>query len=56
MRSVFNCHNIVKHTKFYLGWLSFNVASAGNAVGWFKRALQVFQLLLCDECYENVYT
>jgi hypothetical protein len=29
--SVLNCHNITKHTEFYLGWLRFNVTSIGNA-------------------------
>jgi hypothetical protein len=38
MYSVLNCHNVVKHTEFNLGYLRFNVTSSGNA-GCFKEAL-----------------
>jgi hypothetical protein len=30
MYSAFDCHNVVKQTEFYLGWLRFNVTSTGN--------------------------
>jgi hypothetical protein len=56
MYSVLNYHNIARHTEFYLGYLRFNVASTGNA-GCFKKIFtMVFQMLLCGECHENVYT
>jgi hypothetical protein len=54
MYSVLNCHNVARHTEFYLGLLRFNVTSTGNA-GCFKRSFTlVFQMLLCGEYYENV--
>jgi hypothetical protein len=31
MYSILNCHNVAKDTKFYLGYLWFNVTSASNA-------------------------
>jgi hypothetical protein len=31
MYTVLNCHDIGKHTEFYLGYLLFNVVSIGNA-------------------------
>jgi hypothetical protein len=31
----FNCHNVAKHTEFYLGLLRFNVTLTGNA-GYFQ--------------------
>jgi hypothetical protein len=31
MYSVLNCHNIAKHTEFYLGKLRFNATFTGNA-------------------------
>jgi hypothetical protein len=37
MHSVLNCHNVAKHTEFYLGQLRFNVTSTGNA-GCFKKS------------------
>jgi hypothetical protein len=53
---VLNCHNVAKHTEFYLGYLRFIVTFTGNA-GCFKRSFtMVFKILLCGECYENVYT
>jgi hypothetical protein len=30
MHSVLKCHNIAKHTEFYLGYLWFDVTSIGN--------------------------
>jgi hypothetical protein len=55
MNSVLNCHNVARHTKFYLGYVGFNVAFTGNA-GCLKKSFMVFQMLLCGECYENIYT
>jgi hypothetical protein len=56
MCSVLNCHNVAKHIEFYLRLFQFNVTSTGNA-GRFKKSFTiVFQMLLCGECYENVYT
>jgi hypothetical protein len=52
----FTCHNVANHPEFCLGWLLFNVTFTGNA-GCFKNNFTVvFQMLLCGECYENVYT
>jgi hypothetical protein len=31
MQTVLNCHNVAKHTEFYLGQLLFNVTLTGNA-------------------------
>jgi hypothetical protein len=56
MCSVLDCDNVAKHTEFYLGWLRFNVTSNGNE-GCFKKSCTViFKMLLCGECYGNVYT
>jgi hypothetical protein len=56
MYSVLNCHNAVKYTKFYLRLLRFDVTFTGNA-GYFKNIFtMLFQMLLCGEWYENVYT
>jgi hypothetical protein len=50
--SVLNCHNVAKHTEFCLTF----IGNAGNA-GCFKKSFtSVFQMLLCGECYGNVYT
>jgi hypothetical protein len=56
MYSVLNCHSVAKHTEFYLGQLRFNVTSTGNAGSFKKNFTVVFQILLCGEGYENVYT
>jgi hypothetical protein len=37
MYSVLNCHNVAKHTEFYLGQLRFNATCTGNA-GCFKKS------------------
>jgi hypothetical protein len=56
MYSVLNSHNVEEHIEFYLGLLRFNVTFTGNA-GCLKRSFtMVFQMLLCEGCYENVYT
>jgi hypothetical protein len=56
MYSVLNCHNVAKHTKFYMKYLRFNATFTSNA-GCFKKSFTVvFQMFLCGECYENVYT
>jgi hypothetical protein len=31
MYSVLNCHNVAKHTQFYLGYLRFSMIFTGNA-------------------------
>jgi hypothetical protein len=36
MYGVLNCHNVARHTEFYLGQLRFNVTSIANA-GSFKN-------------------
>jgi uncharacterized protein YaaR (DUF327 family) len=38
MCSVLNCHNVAKHTEFYLGELRSSVTSTGNAV-CFKKSV-----------------
>jgi hypothetical protein len=49
MYGILNCHNVANHTEFYL-------TSSGNA-GCLKNSFtMVLQMLLCIECYENVYT
>jgi hypothetical protein len=56
MYNVFYCHYVAKHNEFYLGWLRLDATSNGN-IGYFKKSFTiVFQMLLCGECYENVYT
>jgi hypothetical protein len=56
MYSVLNCHNVAKHAEFYLGQLRFEVTSTGNT-GCFRKSFRmVFQMLLCSERRENVYT
>jgi hypothetical protein len=56
MCSVLNCHNVAKHTEFYLRELRFNVNYTDNG-GCFKRSFTtIFQMLLCGECYENIHT
>jgi hypothetical protein len=53
MYSILRCHNVEKHTEFYLGNLRFNLTSTGN-VGCFKiSAAMTFQILLYGECYES---
>jgi hypothetical protein len=47
MYSVLNRHNVAQR---------FNVTSTGNAGCLKNNFTMVFQMLLCDECYENVYT
>jgi hypothetical protein len=42
--NVLNCHNVAKHTEFYLWELQFNVTSNGNA-GYYKKSF-TFQMLL----------
>jgi hypothetical protein len=37
MYSVLKCHNVAKHTEFYLGYLRLNVTSTGNA-GFFRKS------------------
>jgi hypothetical protein len=45
--SVINCHDVAKHTEFYLVQLHFNVTSTGNA-GCLKMSFtMVLQMLLC---------
>jgi hypothetical protein len=56
MYSVLNYYTVAKHTEFYLGLLRFSVTCTGNAGCFKKRPTVVFQMLLCGECYENVYT
>jgi hypothetical protein len=56
MYSVLNGYNVAKHTEFYLEHLRFNVTSPGNARCFKKSFTTVLQMLLCGECYENVYT
>jgi hypothetical protein len=55
MYSVLNCHNVARHTEFYLGLLRFNVTSTANAGCFRKSFTMVLQTLLCGECYQNVY-
>jgi hypothetical protein len=55
MNTVLSRHNVEKYTEFYLGKLRFNVTSTGNAECFTKSFTMVFQMLLCGECYENVY-
>jgi hypothetical protein len=52
----FNCHNVGKRTEFILEWLRFNLTSTSTAGCLKKPFTVVFQMLLCGECYENVYT
>jgi hypothetical protein len=54
--SVLNCHNVAKHNEVYMGKLRFNVTFTGNAGCFKKRLTMAFQMLLCGECYKNVYT
>jgi hypothetical protein len=56
MCSALNYHNVANYTNFYLGLLRFNVTSTGNAGCLKKRFTMIFQMLLCGECFENVYT
>jgi hypothetical protein len=56
MYSVLNYHNVAKYIEFYLGYIRFNATSTSNA-GCFKNSFTMaFQMLLCGECYESVYT
>jgi hypothetical protein len=45
MHSVLNCHNVAKHTEFYLGQLRFIVTSIGNA-GCLKKSFTNFKATL----------
>jgi hypothetical protein len=56
MYCVFNCHNVARHTKFYVGQLWFNMTSTGKARCIEKSVTKGFQMLLRGKCYENVYT
>jgi hypothetical protein len=56
MHSILKYRNIAKHAKFCLGYLWFNVTSPGNARCFKSSFSMVFQMLLCGECYENIYT
>jgi hypothetical protein len=38
------------------GHVQFNVTFTGNAACFKKSFIMLFQMLLCGECYENVYT
>jgi hypothetical protein len=40
--SVLNCHNVAKHTEFYLGWLLFNATSTGY-VECFKKRFTILE-------------
>jgi hypothetical protein len=54
--SILNCHNVAKHVKFYMWQLWFIVASTGSVERFKKSFTILFQILLCGEYYENVYT
>jgi hypothetical protein len=56
MRSVLNYKDVAKYTEFYLGqlgsmWLPLVMQNVSK-----KSFTVLFQMLLCGECYENVYT
>jgi hypothetical protein len=56
MHSVLSCHYVLKDTEFYLGYLRFKLTFTGNAGCYRKSFTMVFQMLLCGERFENVYT
>jgi hypothetical protein len=56
MYSVLNFHNVAEHAQFYVGSLRFNVTFTDNAGCLKKSFTMVFQILLCGECYRNVYS
>jgi hypothetical protein len=53
MYSVLNCHNVAKHTEFFLGQLRFNATSTGNAV--FQKELYIFESLYIFNS-EDIYS
>jgi hypothetical protein len=46
METIKVCHNIAKHTEFYLGWLLFDVTSIGADYNGLK-AQKYFRLRFC---------
>jgi hypothetical protein len=53
--SILNYHNVDKYSKFYLGYLWFNVTFTDNAWCFRKSFTMVLQILMRGESYENVY-
>jgi hypothetical protein len=51
-----NSHNVARYAEFYLACLQFNATSTGNTGCLEKSFTKIFQMLLCGECYESVYT
>jgi hypothetical protein len=67
MDSVLSCHNVAKHTEFYLGYVRFNVTFTDN-VGCFKKSFtnlkasmnlftgygQCFELSYCSKMHRGL--
>jgi hypothetical protein len=55
MYSVLNCHNVAKHTEFYLGQLQFHVFFTGN-IGCFKNTLLQYSTCYCVASVTKTFT
>jgi hypothetical protein len=56
MYSILNCDDVARYTEFYVGYLRFNVTSLAMQSVFKKSFTMMYQMLLCVECYINVYT